>query len=146
MPRPPEYDQLIRVNAFVEQPATPNALQTYLRNAQNYLTAAKQLDIAHAPMPVFSMAYEGFFQMVQAVLEFYEVRTKDAGRNLAIQRVCADLMMNPVEFALVSKAHARRNDTSYTSPFPGVTKAEAQTLVDLLEKYLVVAHKLTNVP
>lgn len=36
------------------------------------------------------MAYEGYFQLVQAVLEHFQVRTKEAGRNLAILRVSAD--------------------------------------------------------
>jgi hypothetical protein len=146
MPRPPEYDNLIRLNVFSEQPATAGALQAYLRNAQGYLAAAKQLDSAQVSMPVFSMAYEGFFQLVQAVLEFYEVRIKDAGRSTAIQRVCSDLKMRETEFALVTKAHTRRNGTSYVSPFPPVSKAEAQSLVAILEKYIVVAHQMTGVP
>jgi hypothetical protein len=145
MPRPAEYDNLIRLQLFAEQPATAGALQAYLRNAQGYLAAAKQLDPGQVPMPVFSMAYEGFFQLVQAVLEFYEVRTKDAGRNLAIQRVCSDLKMGEIEFALVSKAHMRRNGTSYVSPFPPVSRAEAQGLLGILDKYILVAHQLTGV-
>ncbi|QDZ28697.1 hypothetical protein [Noviherbaspirillum sp. UKPF54] len=146
MPRPLEYDNLININAFAEKPATPGALEAYLRNAQSYLAAAKLLDPAVAAMPVFSTAYEGFFQLVQAVFEFYEVRTKDSGRNLAIQRVCKDLGMNTAEQALVAKAHERRNDTSYRSPFPPVSKAEAQSLVAILDKYVPVAYKLVNVP
>jgi len=146
MPRPPEYDNLININAFAEQAATPGALEAYLRNAQSYLAAAKLPDPAVSAMPVFSIAYEGFFQLVQAVFEFYEVRTKDSGRNLAIQRVCQDLGMNPSEQALMSKAHGRRNDTSYRSPFPPVSKAEAQCLVAILDKYVPIAYKLVNVP
>lgn len=144
MPRPPEYDNLIKINAFAEQAATPGALEAYLRNARSYLAAARLPDPMVAAMPVFSSAYEGFFQLVQAVFEFYEVRTKDSGRQLAIQRVCQDLGMSAAEQALVSKAHARRNDTSYRSPFPPVSSAEAQSLVAILDKVIPAAYALVN--
>jgi hypothetical protein len=92
------------------------------------------------------LAYEGYFQVVQAILEFYEVRTKDAGRNLAIQRVSTSLGVSAQEFAFITKAHERRNGTSYVSPFPPVSKAEAATMLAILAKYLPVAHTLTNTP
>lgn len=114
-------------------------MQAYLRNAQSYLDAARRLDPAEAAMPIFSSAYEGFFQLVQAMFELHEVRTKDAGRSLAIQCVCRDLGMSPAEQALMGQAHARRNGTSYRSPFPPVSRAEAQTLLGILHKYLPVA-------
>ncbi len=92
------------------------------------------------------MAYEGYYAIVQAVLEFHGVRTKDAGRNLAIQRVSRDLGVSTGEFAAVTKAHERRNNTSYISPFPPVSKAEAAAMVGILEKYLPVAHAFTAKP
>jgi hypothetical protein len=146
MPRPVEYENLIKANAFTEQAATPGASAAYLINARSYLNAAKHLDVSVATMPVFSSAYEGLFKLVQAVLEFHEVRTKDAGRNLAIQRVCQDLGMSPAEQKLVSKAHGRRNDTAYRSPFPPVSEAEAEVLVAILEKYVPICYKLVNLP
>lgn len=146
MTRPTEYENLIRTGAFAEQPATPGAVEALLQNAKGYLEAAKKLNISQDTMPVFTTAYEGFFQVVQAVLEHYEVRTKDAGRNLAIQRVCADLNMSASELQLVSKAHARRNGTSYHSPFPPMSQAEARSILEILEKYIPVAHTLTGVP
>jgi hypothetical protein len=130
--RPIEYDNLIKTNALAEVAATPGATELFLKNAQDYLTGAKQID-QRLSMQVFTSAYEGYFQMVQAVLEFYQVRVKDAGRNLVIQRVSSDLKLDPNEFALIIKAHARRNATSYQSPFPPVSKAEAAALVDILE-------------
>jgi hypothetical protein len=42
------------------------------------------------------------------------------------------------------RAHARRNDTSYRSPFPPLSKADAATMVLILEKYLPVARALTG--
>jgi hypothetical protein len=82
--------------------------------------------------------------VVQAVLEFYEVRTKDAGRNLAIQRVSSSLGVSPQEFAFITKAHERRNGTSYLSPFPPVSKAEAAAMLAILTKLLPVARTLTE--
>jgi hypothetical protein len=143
MTRPIEYENLIKRNSFEAVAATPGAVQGFLQNARDYLATAKDLD-QKKPLQVFTMAYEGYFQVVQAVLEFYEVRTKDAGRNLAIQRVSADLKLDGKEIAFVIKTHERRNGTSYTSPFPPVSKAEAATLIAILEKYLPEAYKLVG--
>lgn len=78
------------------------------------------------------------------MLEFHEVRTKEAGRALAIQRVSADLKLSPAEMQAVIRAHERRNDTSYRSPFPPLSKAEAVAVVGILEKYLPAARALTG--
>lgn len=143
MPRPPEYENLIRSRAFEPVLPTHGAVAGYLRNAGDYLEVAKGLD-ASKPLQVFTMAYEGYFAIVQAVLEHHEVRTRDAGRNLAIQRVSQDLKLSVAEFAAVTRAHERRNNTSYLSPFPPVSKAEAGAMMGILEKYLPVARKLTG--
>ena len=79
-------------------------------------------------------------------MAYYEVRTRDAGRNLAIQRVSTTLGVTTPEFAFFTKAHERRNGTSYVSPFPPVSKAEAITMLSILAKYLPVAHTLTGTP
>ena len=143
MARPTEYENLIKTKAFEAVPATPGAVAGYLKNASDYLYAAKSLNPDKA-LQVFTMAYEGYYAIVQAMLEFHEVHTKDAGRNLAILRVSQDLKLGPGEVALVSKAHERRNSTSYTSPFPPVSKAEAATILAMLEKYLPQACALTG--
>lgn len=145
MTRPVEYDNLIKTRAFEPVQPTPGAVAGYLKNAQDYLDVAKGLD-AGRTLQVFTMAYEGYFAIVQAVLEHHEVRTKDAGRNLAIQRVSQDLQLSAGEFAAVSRAHERRNNTSYVSPFPPVSKAEAGAMVAILEKYLPLARQFTGQP
>ncbi|HEY1611416.1 MAG TPA: hypothetical protein VGG24_19295 [Paraburkholderia sp.] len=83
MPRPAEYENLIKTKAFEAVAPTTGAIAGFLRNAADYKATADALD-AGRHLQVFTLAYEGYFQLVQAVLEFYEVRTKDAGRNLAI--------------------------------------------------------------
>ncbi|WP_296661750.1 hypothetical protein [Paraburkholderia sp.] len=145
MPRPAEYENLIKTKAFDAVAPTPGAIVGFLRNAADYRATAEKLD-SDRHLQIFTMAYEGYFQVVQAILEFYEVRTKDAGRNLAIQRVSTSLGVTTQEFAFITKAHERRNGTSYHSPFPPVSKAEATTMLDILTKYLPVAHALTGAP
>ena len=145
MQRPIEYQNLIKTGALEEVAQTPGALALYLTNAQNYLTGANQID-ASLSMQRFTSAYEGYFQLVRAVQEFYGVRAKAAGRNLVIQRVGSDLKMTPPEMALIIKAHTRRNETTYHSPFPPVSKAEADALVGILEKYIPDAYKLSGTP
>ena len=148
MPRPPEYDNLIKTRALEAVQPTPGAVAGFLKNAEGFLALAKTLlagtPVATEPMQIFTNAYEGYHQVVQAVLEFHEVRTKEAGRALAIQRVGADLKLSAPEMAAVIRAHERRNDTSYRSPFPPLSKADATTMVAILEKYLPVARRLTG--
>lgn len=145
MPRPVEYENLMKTNAFEAASATPGAILGFLRNAEDDKVTAEELNPSRH-LQVFTLAYEGYFQVVQAVLEFYEVRTKDAGRNLAIQRVSSSLGVSAQEFAFITKADERRNGTSYLSPFPPVSKAEAATMLAILAKYLPIARKLTGTP
>lgn len=86
-----------------------------------------------------TLAYEGYFSIVQAVLEHHQVPTREAGRSLAIQRVAQDLQLSIGEFAIITKAHERRNHTSYTSPFPPLSKAEAASMLAILRKSLSAA-------
>lgn len=149
MKRPIEYDNLIKTRALEAVQPTPGSVAGFLRNADSYLTLSKALlvgaPLATGPMQIFTNAYEGYHQVVQAVLEFHEVRTKESGRALAIQRVSADLKLSPAEMAAIIRAHERRNDTSYRSPFPPLSKADAATMVAILEKYLPAARALTGV-
>lgn len=144
MPRPIEYENLIKNRSLEAVNSTPGATTAYLKSAADYLSHARQGLDSVQPGPVFTSAYEGFFLVVQAVLEFHQVRTREAGRNLAIQRVCADLQLIPSEFRLVSNAHERRNATTYRSPFPPISRAEAAAMIGILEKYLPVASALTR--
>jgi hypothetical protein len=148
MPRPIEYENLIKTRALEPVQPTPGAVAGFLKNAENFLALSKALmagaPLATEPMQVFTNAYEGYHQLVQAVLEFYEVRTKESGRALAIQRVSADLKLSPPEMKVVIRAHARRNDTSYRSPFPPLSKADAATMLEILDRYLPVARALTG--
>lgn len=149
MQRPMEYENLIQRRALEQVQPTPGAVAGFLNNAEHFLALAKTLlagvPVKTHPMQIFTNAYEGYHQVVQAVLEHYEVRTKEAGRAMAIARVSADLKLSPPEMSAVIRAHERRNDTSYRSPLPPLSKAEAATMVAILERYLPVARSLTGV-
>ena len=123
----------------------PESVHGFLKDAAESLEVARGIDIDH-PKQRFILAYEGFYSLVQAVLAYYCVRTKDSGRNLAILRAAADLGLAADEVRLVSNAHGRRNDTTYRSPFPPISRAEAQTMIDILDKTLPVARTLTSFP
>ena len=141
---PTEYQNLIARRALEVVEPTPGAVQAFLLQAENYLASAKQIDPKLA-MQVFTNAYEGYFQLVDAFLEHYKVRTKEAGRNLVIQRVSADLKLSAEEMRVVIRAHERRNGTSYHSPFPPISQAEAIGLLSILEKYIPVAYKMLGI-
>lgn len=144
MTLPAEYQNLINRHALEVVEPTSGAVQAFLSQAENYLASAKQIDPMLA-MQVFTNAYEGYFQLVDAFLEHYKVRTKDAGRNLVILRVSADLKLSPDEMRVIIRAHERRNGTSYHSPFPPISRAEAMGLLAILEKYIPIAYKMLNV-
>ena len=73
------------------------------------------------------------------------MRAKEAGRNLVIQRVSADLRLAPAEMRVVIRAHERRNGTSYHSPFPPISRAEAMGLLGILERYIPVPYKMLGI-
>ena len=64
---------------------------------------------------------------------------------LVIQKVSADMKLGPEEMQMVIRAHQRRNGTSYHSPFPPISHAEAMALVHILEKYIPVAYRTLGV-
>jgi len=60
-------------------------------------------------------------------------------------RVSADLKLSNSEMAAIIRAHGPRNDTSYRSSLPPLSKADAATMVSILEEYLPAARALTGV-
>ena len=73
-----------------------------MQNAQELQDASKG---SLGASPQFLLAYEGMFNVVMAVLEFYEVRPGDAGghRATAIGRVAADLALPPAKQGLLQR-------------------------------------------
>jgi hypothetical protein len=131
MPRPEPYENLIKTGLL--QPVTSDRtfVSQYLVNAQDYTTAATA---ASLPVARFTLAYEGFYCLVQAVLEHYGVRStsRQGHRIVAIQRVCADLKLTPGQVKQVSDVHARRNESTYRAPIPPVSQAEADAMLAIV--------------
>ena len=143
MPRPIEYENLIKNGYFHPVQTTPDFIRQYLQVAAGYLADAKY--VPHAASR-FILAYEGFYQIVQAVLDFHGVRAVDrpGHRIVAIQRVCADLKLSPGQLKLITDAHARRNETVYKAPLPPISQADAEAMVKVLEDALPSVHALTQ--
>lgn len=143
MTRPVEYENLIQTEYFKDQPGDKKNVQQYLAVASDFVEDAE--NASHFSTR-YTMAYEGFFQVVQSILEFFNVRTTDkkGHRVIAIQRVCADLKMSPGEQALVTQAHTRRNDSIYRSPFPPVSDKEATAMLKIAKDALSKAKTLVS--
>ncbi|RTL40972.1 MAG: hypothetical protein EKK53_14740 [Burkholderiales bacterium] len=141
MPRPAEYDALLRIGSFKPAAASPASIAQFMRTAQDMLTATA------APMPDsarFLLAYEGMFNVVMAVLEFHEVRPGDAGghRATAIQRVAADLQLNAAQQSVLARLHDMRNRVTYRAPLPPISKADADAMQAVLQALLPAARAL----
>ena len=112
MPRPPEYDGLLKIGSFKEAVSNKDSIAQFLRTADDMVAAAK------SPMPDsarFFRAYERMFSVVMAVLEFYEVRPADTGghRATAIKRVAVDLKLDVPKQSVLSRLHDVRNRVAY---------------------------------
>lgn len=94
--------------------------------------------------PTFLLAYEGMFNVVMAVMEFYEVRPGDGGghRATAIARVAADLGLAPAKQSALTRLHDARNRVTYRKPIPPVTKADADAMQSILDDMLAAARTL----
>lgn len=133
MQRPVEYDGLIRSGYFHEVNSTEGYKEQYLKVAQGYLADA---EVASTTASQYLLAYEGFYQVVQSVLEHYSVRASDrqGHRTVAIQRVSADLKMSPGEIKLITDCHARRNESTYRAPLPPISEQEAKAMLQISKK------------
>lgn len=141
MPRPPEYDALLKIGSLKEAVSSKDSLAQFLQTADEMAVAAR------SPMPNsarFLLAYEGMFSVVMAVLEFYEVRPGDAGghRATAIQRVAADLKLDAAKQSVVARLHDVRNRVTYRAPLPPITKADADALLAILQEMLAAARSM----
>lgn len=140
MQRPIEYENLLKAGYFHEVAPTSGFKEQYLKVAQEYLADATQ---ASATATRYLLAYEAFYQVVQAVLEHFGVRAIDrqGHRTVAIQRVSADLGLSAGEIKLITDYHNRRNESVYRAPLPPITSQEADAMLQLAEKAAQSASK-----
>lgn len=133
MQRPSEYDNLIRTGYFHEITPEKGYKEQYLLVAEGYLADASRTTTASTR---YLLGYEAYYQIVQAMLEFFGVRATDrqGHRTIAIQRVSVDLGLTPGELKLISEFHSRRNESIYRAPLPPVTEQEAAAMLALTKK------------
>lgn len=145
MPRPAEYDGLLKIGSFKPAASSPTSIAQFLRTAQDMLgaTAAPVPDSAR-----FLLAYEGMFNVVMAVLEFHEVRPGEGGghRATAIQRVAADLALSAAQQSVLARLHDMRNRVTYRAPLPPINKADADAMQAVLQALLPAALALIEGP
>lgn len=143
MPRPDAYQNLIKTGMLQPVPGDRAFVRQYLANAQDYATEAAK---AAVPLARFTLAYEGFYCLVQAVLEHHGVRStsRPGHRIVAIQRVCADLKLSPGQVKQVTDVHARRNESVYRAPIPPVSQAEADAMLAIIDMALPQVLALTT--
>lgn len=140
MPRPPEYDGLLKIPSFKEALSNRDSIAQFLR------TAGETVAAATIPMPDsarFLLAYEAMLSVVMAVLEFYEMRPADTGghRTTAIKRVAVDLKLDVPEQSVFSRLHDVRNRVTYRAALPPITKTDADALQTILEEMLSTTAK-----
>ncbi len=143
MPRPAEYDALLKIGSFKPAASSAASIAQFMRTANDMLTAtaAQMPDSAR-----FLLAYEGMFNVVMAVLEFHEVRPGDSGghRATAIQRVAADLHLNPAQQSVLARLHDMRNRVTYRAPLPPISKADADAMQAVLQALLPASQALID--
>jgi hypothetical protein len=138
MNRPPEYDNLLRTQAFKPAVSSRDSIQQFLQTAEGMRTDAR---LPMRDSARFLLAYEGMFSVVMAVLEAYEVRPGDGGghRSTAIARVAADLRLSPAKQSVLIRLHDVRNRVTYRQPIPPITKADANAMQAILDDMLPAA-------
>lgn len=144
MPRPAEYDALLKIGSFKPAASTPASIAQFMRTAQDMLTATAAAAIPDSAR--FLLAYEGMFNVVMAVLEFHDVRPGDSGghRATAIQRVAADLRLSTAQQSVLARLHDMRNRMTYRAPLPPISKADADAMQAVLQALLPAAQDLID--
>lgn len=141
MPRPATYDALLRIGSFKEAVSNPDSIAQFLRTAGDMVAA---ISAAQPESARFLLAYEGMFNVVMAVLEFYEVRPGDSGghRVTAIRRVADDLRLDAAKQSALGRLHDIRNRVTYRAPIPPISKSDAEAMQTILEQMLPAAKAL----
>lgn len=145
MARPTEYDNLVKIGQLKDADSSPDSIAQFLKTAQDMLADAQANARASTK---FFLAYEGMFNVVMAVLEFYGARPGDGAghRVTAISRVGADSGLDASEQSTLSRLHDLRNRVTYRKPIPPATKADADAMEILLAKMLPAAQVLIRPP
>lgn len=141
MERPIEYDNLVKNGTFKDAVKDPASIKQFMTSAGEFAASIKD---ELPPAPRFSLAYEGMFLIVMAVMEHYGARPGDGSghRATAIGRVAADLELDSTMLSTLLRSHDNRNRITYKSSIPPVTKAQADAMVKILDTMLAKAMTL----
>lgn len=99
-----EYENFVKMRVFEVVVLMFGVIVGFLCNVEDYKVIVDELDFIWY-LQVFILVYEGYFQFVQVVFEFYEVRIKDVGCNLVIQCVFILLGVSFLEFVFIMKVY-----------------------------------------
>lgn len=136
--RTAEVLNLLKTGTLSEAAQDDAAVAEFLLAATEYLADAQLVQHARTK---FIMAYDGYFSLVAAYLAAQHVRTADkpGHRSIAITFVAQQLRLPNAEVRALIGFHNRRNDTTYGSPIPPPSQAEADTMTAILERALPIA-------
>lgn len=143
MVRPTEYDNLVKTGALKDAISTRESIVQFLATAEELRATAKVLMPDSAR---FTLCYEGMFNVVMAVLEFYGTRPGDGGnhRTTAIQRVASDLKLDVNALSALTRLHNVRNRVTYRDAIPPIKKADADAMQRILDLMLPSANALIS--
>jgi len=143
--RPTEYDNLLKIGQLKEAESTQDSINQFVQIAQDMLADAHTNTRTSTK---FYLAYEGMFNIVMAVLEFYGTRPGDGAghRATAIARVAVDLGLGNEKQSALRRLHDLRNRVTYRKPIPPATNADASAMESLLAEMLPASLALMNLP
>lgn len=144
MSRPPEYENLLKIGVFKEAVADSASIRQFMQSAREMATGSKLGGLSSAPR--FTLAYEGMFNVVMAVLEFHGVRPGDTAghRATSINRVAADLGLSAPMQSVLLRLHDARNRVTYRNSIPPVAKADVDAMQSILGEMLQAASALID--
>jgi hypothetical protein len=134
--RPANFDNLMRVGSLMEGIYSKEDVAQYVVNAEHMLADAELPGISvHGS---FTLAYEGLHCLAVAILNYYRVRAVEGRghRTTALQLLPSCLSLKeavPGADIIVTRAHERRNNTTYNRPVPPIPAGDARALVALLK-------------
>jgi hypothetical protein len=143
--RPTEYDNLLKIGQLKEAESSQDSINQFVQIAQDMLVDARTNTRTSTK---FYLAYEGMFNIVMAVLEFYGTRPGDGAghRATTIARVAVDLGLSDEKQSALRRLHELRNRVTYRKPIPPATNADASAMESLLAVMLPASLALMNPP
>jgi len=141
MERPIEYDNLVTKGSFKDAVRDPASIKQFMASAEDFAASIKP---ELPPTPRFTLAYEGMFLVVMAVMEHYGTRPGEGSghRSTAIGRVAGDLKLDSAMLSTLLRSHDNRNRITYKSSIPPVTKSQADAMVKIFDTMLTRAKTL----